>query len=97
MKTFGKVIDYMVVKQPAGLKVAFGENPKKVYSEQKKMPATRMATAALLRESLVNAQNYMSKLEQNRKAVEKVLERDLKMEILCDVLIRSCQEHMLTG
>ncbi|HHX24139.1 MAG TPA: amidohydrolase [Thermoanaerobacterales bacterium] len=86
MKTFGKVIDYMVVKQPAGLKVAFGENPKKVYSEQKKMPATRMATAALLRESLVNAQNYMSKLEQNRKAVEKVLERDLKMEILCDVL-----------
>ena len=28
----------------------------------------------------------MSKLEQNRKAVEKVLERDLKMEILCDVL-----------
>ncbi|MDD4570097.1 MAG: amidohydrolase [Tepidanaerobacteraceae bacterium] len=86
MKTYGKVIDHMVVKEPAGLKIAFGENPKRVYGEQKKMPATRMATAALLRSALVNARNYKAKLEKQRRDSDKVVERDLKMEILCDVL-----------
>lgn len=86
MKTYGKVIDQMVVKEPAGLKIAFGENPKRVYGEQKKMPATRMATAALLREALVNAQNYKAKLEKSHQNSDKPVERDLKMEILCDVL-----------
>lgn len=86
MKTYGKVIDYMVVKAPAGLKVAFGENPKRVYGEQKKMPATRMATAALLREALTNAQNYKVKLRKSLNNPDETVERDLKMEILCDVL-----------
>ena len=86
MKTYGKVIDHMVVKEPAGLKIAFGENPKRVYGEQKKMPATRMATAALLREALVNAQNYKVKLEKSSPDKDKTVERDLKMEVLCDVL-----------
>jgi len=86
LKTFGKVIDRMVVKAPAGLKVAFGENPKKVYGEQKKMPSTRMGTAALLRETLVKASNYKKKMEKDIKDPDKVVERDLKMEVLCDVL-----------
>ncbi|MDI3480958.1 MAG: hypothetical protein PWQ97_613 [Tepidanaerobacteraceae bacterium] len=88
LKTSGKVIDKMVVKAPAGLKVAFGENPKRVYGQQKKMPSTRMATAALLRETLVKAVNYKKKMENGAKAPEKVVERDLKMEALCDVLDR---------
>lgn len=86
MKTYGKIIDHMVVKEPAGLKVAFGENPKRVYGDQKKMPATRMATAALLREALVEAQNYKAKREKSLKDPDELLERDLRMEILCDVL-----------
>lgn len=86
MKTYGKIVDHMVVKEPAGLKVAFGENPKRVYGEQKKMPATRMATAALLRETLIEAQNYKAKREKCCDNPEEVFERDLKMEILCDVL-----------
>jgi len=86
MKTYGKIIDEMVVKAPAGLKVAFGENPKRVYGEQKKMPATRMATAALLREALINAQNYKAKRDKCRDNPMEIFERDLKMEILCDVL-----------
>jgi len=86
MKTYGKIIDKMIVKAPAGLKVAFGENPKRVYGEQKKMPATRMGTAALLRETLVDAQNYKAKREKSQDNSEEVFERDLKMEILCDVL-----------
>ncbi|MCG0276443.1 MAG: amidohydrolase [Thermosediminibacteraceae bacterium] len=85
VKTYGRVIDKMIVKAPAGLKVAFGENPKRVYSEQKKMPSTRMGTAALLRETLVKAKNYLEKRNQAQKNGE-VFERDLRMEVLCDVL-----------
>lgn len=45
------------------LKVAFGENPKGVYGPQKKSPSTRMATAALLRQALLDAQDYAKKME----------------------------------
>ncbi|MDN5332449.1 MAG: hypothetical protein PWP45_1674 [Tepidanaerobacteraceae bacterium] len=85
VKTFGRVIDKMVVKAPAGLKVAFGENPKRVYGQQKKMPSTRMGTAALLRETLTKAKNY---LEKRKIALEKgeFFEKDLKMEVLCELL-----------
>jgi imidazolonepropionase-like amidohydrolase len=85
VKTFGRVIDKMIVKAPAGLKVAFGENPKRVYGQQKKMPSTRMGTAALLRETLTKAKNY---LEKRKIALEKgeFFEKDLKMEVLCELL-----------
>lgn len=83
MKTWGRVIDRMLLRQPAGMKVAFGENPKRIYGEQKKMPATRMGTAALLRENLVKAQNYRAKL-----LAQGLVERDLKMEALVKVLNR---------
>jgi imidazolonepropionase-like amidohydrolase len=86
IKTAGRVVDSMVVKNPAGLKVAFGENPKRVYQAQKKTPSTRMATAALLRENLVKAQNYMKKLERGKEAPDKGPDRDLKMESLVRVL-----------
>jgi len=86
MKTYGKIIDHMVVKEPAGLKVAFGENPKRVYGDQKKMPATRMGTAALLRDALVEAQNYKAKREKSLKDPDEIHERDLGMDVLCDVL-----------
>lgn len=46
MKTNGGDLSDMVLKEEAGLKMAFGENPKRVYTEQKKAPTTRMATMA---------------------------------------------------
>lgn len=64
MKTKGKSIDDMIVKEPAAMKIAFGENPKRVYSGKGKMPATRMATAALLRETLIKAAQYKEKKEK---------------------------------
>lgn len=88
MKTYGKVVDNMVMRAPAGLKIAFGENPKRVYGDQKKMPATRMATAALLRETLIKALEYRDKLGRVDKDPDKKPERDLKMEIMCDVLAK---------
>ena len=86
--TYGDVVDEMVISRDAGLKVAFGENPKRVYKEQKKMPTTRMGTAAILREHLVRAMNYMARLEQGEKDPDKMPERDLRLENLVRVLRR---------
>lgn len=61
VKTFGSVVDHMIVKEITGMKVAFGENPKRVYGEQKKMPVTRMAVAAMLRQKLAQARAYLQK------------------------------------
>lgn len=61
IKTSGSVIDKMILKEITGMKVAFGENPKRVYGEQKKMPVTRMAIAAMLRSKLVQAGEYLNK------------------------------------
>jgi imidazolonepropionase-like amidohydrolase len=88
LKTYGRRVDDMVFREPLALKVAFGENPKRVYNGQNKSPSTRMATAAILRENLVKAQNYKNKLEKGKKDPDKMPDRDLKMEILVKVLNR---------
>lgn len=59
LKTWGRIVDEMVLKEPAALKIALGENPKRIYGKEKKTPQTRMATAALLREYFVQGQNYL--------------------------------------
>ncbi len=86
LKSIGKIVDKMILREPAGLKVAFGENPKAVYGEQKKMPMTRMGTAALLRQALVDAQTYMEKLSLGEDDPDKKPERDLGMENIIRVL-----------
>ncbi|MFR4162192.1 MAG: amidohydrolase family protein [Paraclostridium sordellii] len=85
MKTSGKCIDDMIVKDEAAMKVAFGENPKRVYSSKQITPSTRMATAAILREALYKAINYKNKKEE---ALQKgdYFEVDLKQECFMDVL-----------
>jgi len=88
LKTSGTVVDDMIVRFPVGLKAALGENPKRVYGREKKTPATRMAAAALLREALVEAQEYMRKLELGEKDPAKQPDRSLKMESLVRVLKR---------
>lgn len=85
MKTAGQNLQEMVLVAQAGLKVAFGENPKRVYTEQKKMPTTRMGIAALLRQAFTDAQVYAAKKEKSQKDGE-VLERDLGLENLLLVL-----------
>ena len=85
MKTKGKSIDDMIVKEPAAMKIAFGENPKRVYSGKGKMPATRMATAALLRETLTKAAQYKEKKEKAIAKGEDFTE-DFKQEAWLPVL-----------
>jgi imidazolonepropionase-like amidohydrolase len=61
-----------------------GENPKRTYGDQKKMPGTRLGIAGLLRENFTRAQNYLAKQAQQESG--KPFERDLRMEALGMVL-----------
>jgi imidazolonepropionase-like amidohydrolase len=61
IKTYGRCIDDMIVKAPVAMKFALGENPKTVYNEKKTAPSTRMATAAIIREQLTKAREYITK------------------------------------
>ena len=58
MKTQGRLIDTMVVKEPAAMKIALGENPKKNYGDHNMMPSTRMSIGSILREELSAAKQY---------------------------------------
>ena len=67
MKLSGNRVDNMIIKHPLAMKCAFGENPKRCYGQgMKKSPMTRMATAALLRELLFKARNYMRDLDAGK-------------------------------
>lgn len=100
----------MVLLEPAGMKMALGENPKRVYGERKKTPSTRMGNAARLRTALVEAQNYLEKwrrydadlAEYEAKSEEgdedakapKRPDRDLKLEALGKVLRREMKARV---
>jgi imidazolonepropionase-like amidohydrolase len=84
IKTAPKVVtDEMVIRSPSGMKVAFGENPRRVYGvEQKKTPSTRMGVAGVLREWLQKAKSYMEKKERFKDQPEKLPEVDIRLEAL---------------
>ena len=84
IKTHGDRVDNMIIKDPVAMKIAFGENPKRVYEAQKKSPITRMATAAILRDTLFKAKAYMEKKENEDES--KRPDFDIKMEALIPVL-----------
>jgi imidazolonepropionase-like amidohydrolase len=75
------IVEECVVKDPAGLKMAFGENPKRVYGERKQTPSTRMGTAGVIRDYFTKVKNYMKKKELAQKEGKEFTETDLKMEI----------------
>lgn len=64
-KTYGKSRREMVIKNPAELKVALGENPKRVFGGRRMMPSTRMGSGALLREAFTKGRAYMEKRAAN--------------------------------
>lgn len=91
LKSWGRSVDEMVLRQPSGLKSALGENPKRVWGEQRKTPATRLGTAAVIRGAFVDAANYLARIELEASkplADRKHVDRDLKLEALGRVLNR---------
>lgn len=81
IKLAGKRVDNMVVKNPVAMKVAFGENPKGCYGNNKKSPMTRMAVVALLRELLFKTKRYMEDKEAGKNPAF-----DMKLESMIPVL-----------
>jgi len=89
VKCWGRTVDQMTLRQPSGLKSALGENPKRVYGDQRRMPSTRLGVAATIRTALVDAANYLARIEaEGRKpeADRKYVNRDLNLEALGKVL-----------
>ncbi|AGB41614.1 amidohydrolase, imidazolonepropionase [Halobacteroides halobius DSM 5150] len=85
VKTKGQTVEDMILKKDVGIKAALGENPKRVYNEQNKAPSTRMAVAALLRQTLLKTEDYIARKEVARKK-GKAFERDLKLENMTKIL-----------
>jgi len=88
IKTHGRVLHEMLLREPCGLKIAFGRNPQFHFREQKKYPSTRMGVAGVLREKLAEARNYARKRERAHRDPEQFCETDLALEVLCRMLRR---------
>ena len=80
VKTYGRCVDDMIVRDPVAMKCAFGENPKRCYKD--KGDSARMTTAAKLREILFRAREY----GQKRQNPDKAPAFDMKLEALQPVL-----------
>lgn len=94
MKTVGRRVDDMVIREPAAMKFALGENPKSVYHDKDEAPVTRMATAALIREQLFRAQEYRTRKE--KAAIDADVDEpdfDIKLEALLPVLRGDIAAH----
>ena len=79
-------VEEMILRRHAGLKIAFGENPRRVYGSKDKAPVTRMAVANLIRQTLVKAQEYLAqadkedrKYDLDMEAVSRVLKREMPL------------------
>lgn len=88
VKTAGDSVEDMTLRFPVAMKAAFGENPKRVYGSSDKTPQTRMATAAILRKALLDAQEYGRKLEEAKDDPAKRPARDFGREALLSVVRR---------
>lgn len=85
---------------PHGLKMACGENPKRVYGGRKQLPSTRMGNMAAYRAQWIDAQQYIDdwaayeKKLTNKKDDAKPPKRDLRLETLAGVLKGEIIVHM---
>jgi len=91
---WGRTVDDMLLRSPAGMKSALGENPKRVLGERRVNPSSRLGTAAAIRTALVDTLNYLEKEkadeagEESAERIRPAQSRDLKHEALARVLRR---------
>lgn len=71
---------------PYGLKMACGENPKRVYGSQRRSPATRMGNVAGYRSAWIEAADYRMKRDNAASGKGEPPKRDLRLETLAGVL-----------
>lgn len=96
-KTAGSVADEMVIREPAGMKMALGENPKRVGETGKRAPQTRMGTAYLARKAFTEAQEYRRDWEHHEALLaaqeakpldERTPLREPKRDLSLETLVR---------
>ena len=95
IKTYGRRIDKMIIKAPAGIKFALGENPMSTYNDKDQTPVTRMATAALIREALAKGRKYYNdkmRYEADKENYDEP-EYDIKYESLLPLFSREIPAH----
>jgi len=80
------VMDMKFPGAPHGLKMACGENPKRVYGGRGQAPGTRMGNVAGYRAAWIEAADYRDKLAEAEKGQGEPPTRDLKLETLAGVL-----------
>lgn len=95
----GATMDGMLFRgAPRGLKMALGENPKRVYGGRNKLPSTRMGNIYVMREAFQKARDYKAKREAWGKKPEAERgappERNLTLETLSDVLDGKVRVHV---
>jgi imidazolonepropionase-like amidohydrolase len=78
---------------PYGLKMACGENPKRVYGSKGNMPQTRMGNIAYARGVWIKAQAYKRKWDKYERVGGDMPERDLAMDTLRGVLAGKIRIH----
>lgn len=84
LKTYGRSIEEMTLRDPIAMKAATGENPKVVYAEKKVAPTTRMAIASLFRSTMTDAIEYQKGMAKE----EDKPDRDIAMDALLPVINR---------
>ncbi len=80
------VMDMKFPGAPHGLKMACGENPKRVYGSRGQAPGTRMGNVAGYRAAWIDASEYRDKVVAAGKGLGEMPKRDLKLETLMGVL-----------
>ena len=81
IKTSGKNIDKMIIQETAGLKIALGENPKRIHSHGNKNSVTRMGIMGMLRKTFYEAK-YSDHPDSLRYApIVKALKREIPVRI----------------
>lgn len=95
IKTLGAWVDQMVLKAPATMKMALGENPKTVYNGRKETPTTRMGTASVIRTELARALEYMDRQDKaDTEAGTNAPGYDPRLEALIPVLRGELPVHI---
>lgn len=87
IKNWGRSMKDRLLKEPAGVKSALGENPKRVYGNKDTLPSTRQGVAAVIRDAFTKAQDYKAKRD-HAAAEGTPFTRDNTSEVLVRVLDR---------
>ncbi|MGQ9800139.1 MAG: amidohydrolase [Candidatus Saccharicenans sp.] len=100
LKLKGKTVDEMCILFPAHMKMALGR--KSYYAQKGQMPMTKMGTAFLVRQAMLEARDYRQALETYQKEKKKnpaatPPARDLKKEAMLLVLEQKIPVHIHVG